>query len=132
MIALVSVGSFAITIWATQISKKSLQHAIEAQTRSDEKDFESTRAELMNQISDCRSLLDKTRIEIGTARAYFDAEPVAVQNLLKSYTGLFNEYLPSVEHAIGQCDEDWNHVSLWNCGDRPDRPQIHHGLIAQT
>ena len=59
---LVSVGSLSITLWATRLSSKSLNHAIEIQEKGEEKEFERIRAELLMQIADNRRLLDKTRI----------------------------------------------------------------------
>ena len=111
---IISIGSLAVTLWATRISKRSLDHAINVQERSDLKEFERARADLLNQISDSRAILDKTRIEIGTLQANFQAEPVAVQALMANYTGLFSQYLPRVEQAIRQCDELWTDVSGWS------------------
>lgn len=110
----VAVGSFAVTVWATQISKRSLQHAIDVQGRSDQREFERLRTEIMNQISDSRSLLDKTRIEIVTLQANFQAESSALQSLMTNYLSLFTDYLPKVEQAIRQCDELWKDVSGWS------------------
>jgi hypothetical protein len=111
---IISLGGLAVTLWATRISKRSLEHAIGVQKRSDLKEFERVHAELLNQISDSRAILDKTRIEIGTLQANFHAEPVAVKALLANFTGLFSEYLPKVEQAIRQCDELWTDVSGWS------------------
>jgi hypothetical protein len=117
IIALViAIGSWIVTIWATQISKKSLQHAIDVQRRSDQREFERIRTELMNQISDSRSILDKTRIEIGTLQANFQAEPPSIQTVMRNYVSLFIEYLPNIERAIQQWDELWNDVSGWSEG----------------
>jgi len=111
---IISIGGLAVTLWATRISKRSLEHAINVQERSDLKEFERVRAELLNQISDSRAILDKTRIEIGTLQANFQAEPAAVQTLMANYTGLFSQYLPMVEQAIRQCDDLWTDVSGWS------------------
>jgi hypothetical protein len=110
---IVAVGSFAVTIWATRISDKAFKQAIDVQTRSDEKEFERTRTDLLNQIADSRSILDKTRIEIGAVKANFDVEPPGVQSLLKNYVPLFTEYLPSIERAVKDCDALWQDVSSW-------------------
>jgi hypothetical protein len=110
----VAIGSFFVTVWATTISKRSLQHAMDVQVRSDQKEFERVRAELLNQLSDSRAVLDKTRIEIGTLQATFQAEPSAVQGLMRNYLQLFTDYLPKVEQAIHQCDDLWKDVSGWS------------------
>jgi hypothetical protein len=111
---LVSLGSLGVTIWATRLSKKSLNHAIEIQVAGEEKEFERIRADLLMQIADSRRLLDKTRIEIGTLKANFDAEPQPVQVLMTNYTNLFTDYLPKVEASIQQCDMLWKEVANWS------------------
>lgn len=111
---IMSFGGLAVTLWATRISKRALEHAIEIQEGSDLKEFERVRAELLNQISDSRAILDKARIEVGTIQASLQAEPAAVQVLMANYTALFSHYLPKVEQAIHQCDELWTDVSGWS------------------
>ena len=110
---IVSIGSLGVTMWATQISSRALEHAIGVQQRSEEKEFERLRTELLNQISDSRAVLDKTRIEIGTLQANFQAEPRQVQGLMANYTSLFTEYLPKVHMSIQQLDALWTEVSGW-------------------
>ena len=111
---LVSIGSLGITVWATKLSKSSLDHAIDVQQKGEEKEFERLRAELLMQVADSRRLLDKTRIEIGTIKADFDAEPQPVQVLMRNYTNLFTDYLPKVEASIAQLDALWKEVSGWS------------------
>lgn len=120
---LVSIGSLGITVWATKLSKKSLDHAIDVQTKGEEKEFERLRAELLMQIADSRRLLDKTRIEIGTLKADFDAEPQPVQVVMKNYTNLFTGYQPEVEASIRQLDMLWKEVSCWS------KEKSHHELM---
>lgn len=111
---IISVGGLAVTLWATRISKRALEHAISVQEHSDLKEFERGRTELLNQISDSRAMLDKTRIEIGTLQANFQVEPPAVQNLMANFIGLFSQFLPKIEQAVRQCDELWTDVSGWS------------------
>ena len=111
---LISLGSFGVTIWATRLSKNSLNHAIAIQIAGEEKEFERLRADLLMQIADSRRLLDKTRIEIGTLKANFDVEPQPVQVLMTNYTNLFTDYLPKVEASIQQCDMLWKEVANWS------------------
>lgn len=120
---LVSIGSLGITVWATKLSKESLDHAIDIQVKGEEKEFERLRAELLMQIADSRKLLDKTRIEIGTLKADFDAEPQPIQVIMKNYTNLFADYQPKVESAIGQLDMLWKEVSSW------PKEKSHHELM---
>ena len=110
---IISIGGLAVTLWATRISRRSLGHAIRVQQRSDLKEFERVRAELLDQVSDSRVILDRNRIEIGTLQANFQAEPPAVQARMANYTTLFSQYLPKVERAIRQCDELWKDVLGW-------------------
>jgi hypothetical protein len=111
---LISLGSLGVTIWATRISKRSLDHAIEVQVSMEEKEFDRLRADLLMQIADNRRILDKTRIEIGTIKANFDAEPQPVQVIMSNYTNLFSQYLPKVEASIQQLDALWQDVSGWS------------------
>jgi hypothetical protein len=111
---LVSVGSLGVTVWATRLSKKSLNHAINIQIRGEEKEFDRLRTELLMQIADRRRLLDKMRIEIGTLKAEFDAEKQPVKVIMGSYTNLFSEYLPKVEASIQQLDMRWREISGWS------------------
>lgn len=116
--ALISLGSLAVTIWATRISKQSLNHAINIQERMDSKEFERTRSDILIQIADCRKVLDKTRIEIGALKTNFDAEPQPVQLILSPQGGLFSDYLPKVEGAIRLLDALKNDVLEWTT-DKP-------------
>ncbi len=111
---LVSVGSLSITIWATKLSNRSLSHAIEIQEKGEEKEFERLRIDLLMQIADDRRLLEKTRIEIGTLKAEFDAESQPTKKIMRNYINLFNEYLPRVEASIKQLDILYNDVSGWS------------------
>ena len=111
---LISLGSFGVTIWATRISKRSLDYAIDVQENMEEKEFDRLRTDLLMQIADSRRILDKTRIEIGTIKANFDAEPQPVQVIMSSYTNLFTQYLPKVETSIQQLDDLWQEVAGWS------------------
>jgi hypothetical protein len=111
---LVSLGSLSVTIWATRLSKRSLNHAKEIQEKAEEKEFERMRVELLMQIADDRRLLDKTRIKIGTLKVDFDAEPQPIQVIMRNYTSLFTNYLPRVESSINQLDILWKEVSGWS------------------
>ena len=109
----VSIGSFAVSVWATRISKESLEHVTSVQEKTERREFDRVRAELLNQIADCRAVLDRTRIEIGTLQANFLAEPTAVQSLMANYTSLFSGCLPNVESALKGTDELWREVAQW-------------------
>jgi hypothetical protein len=98
---------------ATRISRRALEHAIGSQQRNEEREFERLRTELLNQITDDRVILDKTRIEIGTLQANFQAESQQVQRLMSNYTNLFTEYLPRIHASIQQLDVLRADVSGW-------------------
>jgi hypothetical protein len=115
---------FWVTWWATRISKKSLDHSIEIQKRSDSKDFVAVKTEVLQRLSDDRSILEKTRIEIGALKADFEAEPQPVQTLMSRHTNLFTEYLPAIERSIRQLDELWDQTSKW--GKEKDYSDLVH------
>lgn len=121
---IVSIGSFGVTWWATRISKKSLDHSIEIQKRSDKKDFMMVKAEVLQRLSDDRSVLEKTRIEIGALKVDFEAEPQPVQMLMSKHTNLFTEFLPAIERSIRQLDELWDKASKW--GEEKDITDLIH------
>ena len=115
--AIVSIGSVAVAIWAASISKKALDHAIDVQDRSDARENDRAKADLLRRISDCRALLEKTRIEIGTAKANFDAEPEAVRGLMIHYnTSLFSDMYQSIQNEISQLDGWWDRIHSWKSG----------------
>ena len=115
VVALVlSAAGFGVSVWATRISRKSFEHAVRAQESSDAREFDRVRSDLLAQIADGRSTLERARVEIGTLDATFRSEPVEVQRLLVNYTGLFSEHLPRIEASIRQCDELWRDVSTWD------------------
>ena len=111
--AIISIGSLSIAFWATRLSKKSLEHSIDIQQRSEKKEFENSKAELLMQISDNRRVLDKTRIEIGTLKAHFDVESQRVKAIMTNYTALFDSHLPQIEKLIQVLDARWKDVSEW-------------------
>ena len=76
--------------------------------------FEKERSELLEVINTSRSILDKTRIEIGTLKAQFDSESARVQSLLVNYTDLLTEFLPRVEAGVIQATTLWNEVAEWS------------------
>ena len=110
---LVSVGSLSVTLWATRLSNKSLNHAIEIQQKNEEKEFERLRTDLLMQVADSRRLMDKTRIEIGTLKADFEAEPQPIKMLMANYANLFTYYFPKVEDSISRLDILSKDVSGW-------------------
>lgn len=110
---LISLGSFGVTILATRLSKKSLDHALKSYNINEEKEFERVRGEILMQIADNRRLLDKTRIEIGTLEANFEIEKQPVKVIMGKYTNLFSEYLPTIVEGIEQLDNEWEDVSSW-------------------
>ena len=69
--------------------------------------------------------LDRTRVEIGTLKAIFDAEPQPVQALLSNFTSLFTEYLPKVEGGVRQAAALWDEVAEWRASTGLDT-LIHH------
>lgn len=110
----ISVLSFGTSVWSAWISHRSYNHAKSVHDTEQELAFEKERSELLEVINTSRSILDKTRIEIGTLKAQFDAEPARVQALLVNYTDLFTEFLPRVEAGVSQATAIWNEVAEWS------------------
>lgn len=115
VLALVVSGlSFLAAVWAAWVSHRTLAHAREVREDELRITFERERTELLEVINTSRTLLEQTRVRIGTLKARFDAAPQPVQALLKNYTNLFTEYLPRVEAGVRQCNALWNEVADWD------------------
>jgi hypothetical protein len=110
----VSVLSFVTSAWSSWVSHRGLTHARQAYEQGRHESFEKQRSSLLEVINTSRSTLDRTRIEIGTLKAIFDAEPQTVQTMLSNYTALFAEYLPRVEAGVRQAASLWDEVADWN------------------
>lgn len=95
-------------------SKKSLAQSQAAQDQSQKNQIDDAKSELLSLISDGKSILNTTRIEIGALQAEYDAEPQPVQALLHNYTSLFDSYLPTIEAALAVLTSDWNIVNEWS------------------
>jgi hypothetical protein len=114
LLALVVSGlSFLAAMWAAWVSHRTLVHAKETHEEEQVLAFERERSELLSVISQSRTLLEQTRIRIGTLKARFDAAPQPAQTILQNYTNLFTEYLPRVEAGVRQCNASWSEVASW-------------------
>ncbi|PPD53786.1 MAG: hypothetical protein CTY10_08255 [Methylotenera sp.] len=110
----ISILSFGTSIWSAFIGHRSYNHTKSVHETELELAFEKERSELLEIINTSRSILDKTRIEIGTLKAEFDSEHAKVQALLANYTNLFTEFLPRIEAGVTQATMLWNEVAEWN------------------
>lgn len=110
----VSVLSFVISALSAWVSHCGLTLARQAYEQERHENFEKQRSSLLEVINTSRSTLDRTRIEIGTLKAIFGAEPQPVQTLLSNYTALFTEYLPRVEAGVRQAASLWDEVADWD------------------
>jgi hypothetical protein len=110
---IVSLGSFGVTWWATKISRRSLEYAIAMQKQTEITEYERARTNLLQHITDSIATLERTRIEIGTLKADFEAELEPVQLIMANYTSIFTIYLPKIEQAIAENNEHWRQVSQW-------------------
>jgi len=111
---IVSGLSLAAALWSSWVSHRALRHTREAYENERRETFERERATLLEVINTSRSTLDRARVEIGAAKAVFDAESQPVQVLLSSYRSLFDEYLPRVEAGVRQATALWDEVAAWD------------------
>jgi len=111
---IVSGLSLAAALWSSWVNQRTLRHTREAYERERQEAFERERATLLEIINTSRSTLDRARVEIGAAKAVFDAESQPVQVLLHQYTSLFSDYLPKVEGGVRQASALWDEVAAWD------------------
>jgi len=109
-----SVLSFVVSVWSAWVSHRGLAHTRDAYEQERRESFERQRSSLLEVINTSRSTLDRTRVEIGTLKAIFDAEPQPVRALLSNYSSLFTEYLPKVEGGVHQAGALWDEVAEWD------------------
>lgn len=115
----VSAVGTAFAFRANRISAQSVKLTEDVAKADSELQFHTIRAEILIQIADSRRQLDRTRIELGTLKAVYDAEPQPVQVLLARYNDdLFIGYLSRIEALIAQLDEYWSKVVAWT-SDQP-------------
>ena len=110
----VSALSFIAAGWAAWVSHRTLNHAQRVHLEDRRVSFERERSQLLEIINTSRSLLDRTRIKIGTLKANFDASPQPVQRLMQSYANLFTEYYPRIEAGVRQAAMLWDEVAEWD------------------
>jgi len=109
----IAIAALLISFGSLYINKRALDNANVAQLLADKKLIESEKTEILKQISDNKSVLNKARIEIGALQANFDIEPQPVKALMKNFTSLFTENLPTIEHAISNLESDHNKILNW-------------------
>jgi hypothetical protein len=110
----VSALGFGTSVWSARVSHRGLAHAREVHEQERRENFERQRSALLEVINASRSTLDRTRVDIGTLKAIFDAEPEPVRALLSNYVSLFTEYLPRVEGGVHQAGALWDEVAEWD------------------
>lgn len=110
----VSAFGFLISVWSAWVSHRALVHTRDAYEEERRESFERQRSTLLEVINTSRSTLDRTRVDIGTLKAIFDAEPEPVRALLSNYVSLFNDYLPRVEGGVHQAGSLWDAVAEWD------------------
>lgn len=117
-IAVIALGisalGFATSVWSVWVSHRALAHTCEVHEQERRESFERQRTALLEVINTSRSTLDRTRVDIGTLKAIFDAEPEPVRALLSNFSSLFTEYLPKVEGGVRQAGALWAEVAEWD------------------
>ena len=110
---IISIVSLLTAAWSGWISHKALRHS-EKTTEEDKRlQFVKEKAELLEIINTSRKILDRTRIEISTLKAEFDAEPDQIKQIMANYTNLFTEFLPAVTGGARQASTLWGEVFEW-------------------
>lgn len=110
----VSALSFFAAAWAAWVSKMTLDHAKAVHQDDRRIAFERERSNLLEIINTSRSLLDKTRIRIGTLKANFEASPEYLRVHMQPYTSLFTDYYPRIEQSVRQAGMLWDEVAEWD------------------
>jgi len=83
------------------------------QKTTERKLIENEKAELLRQVSNNKSILNNVRIEIGALQANFGIETQPVKELMKNYTNIFTEFLPSIERALSLLESDYANLINW-------------------
>ena len=109
----IALGTLLLIALSFFIRKKALRHSNAARSRSGALHAQEVKVEVLELISECRSILHRTSTEIGALKADFDYERQPVQDLLQNYTGLFSEYLPKTQDALQAMEEEWASVHAW-------------------
>ncbi len=110
---IVAIFAVIISFGSFYIGKKSLDFAIEMQKATERKLIENEKVELLKQISNNKSILNNARIEIGALQVNFSIEPQSVKELMKNYTNIFTEFLPTIEKAITLLENDYANLVNW-------------------
>ena len=106
-------GALAVSLISLYLSNKSLKNSKVATEASQAIRTAEAKSELLAILSECRAVLNRTRIDIGALKAIYDNEKQPVQVLLQNFISLFTEYLPTVETALAQVEADWKSVQSW-------------------
>ena len=114
---LISIGSVAISLWSTFISKNSFEHTLKAQSRADDEDFEKLRLQVLMQVADNTEVMRQYLIKVNGLKIRYDNDPPAVKELLRNYTAIFTDYLPRVVFALQNLDKEWKNVSAYSGKD---------------
>jgi len=109
----IALIALIISFGSLYINKKALDNANVAQILANKKLIESEKTEILKQISDNKSVLNKARIEIGALQANFEIEPQPVKTLMHEFTSLFTNNLPTIEYAISNLEADHNKILNW-------------------
>lgn len=110
---IVAIFALLISLGSFYIGKKSLDFAVEMQKATERKLIENEKAELLRQISNNKSILNNARIEIRALQANFGTETQRVKELMKNYTNIFTEFLPSIEKALSLLESDYANLINW-------------------
>ncbi len=109
----IAIGALGVSLISLHLSKRSLENSKTVTDASQAFRVAEAKSELLTILSESRSVLNRTRIDIGALKAIYDNEKQPVQILMQNYISLFTEYLPTVETALKQVEADWISVQSW-------------------
>jgi hypothetical protein len=106
-------SALVVSVISLYLSKRSFEYSRSATETSQNIRAAEAKTELLALLSECRSVLNRTRIDIGALKAIYDTESQSVHALMVNYVSLFTEYLPRIEAALEQVETDWAAVQSW-------------------
>jgi len=98
---------------AALISYKAYAHTVNVHELETTLAFERDKSELLSYVEVSRNLFSSARREVERTQFVLGYEPRAVQQALKSYEGLFTEFLPKLIGAERNSNALWNEIFEW-------------------
>jgi hypothetical protein len=113
-----------VSIVAVLISYKAYKHTVGAHDLETTLAFERDKSELLSYVEQSRNLFSGARREVELAQFVLGHEPLAVQQALTSYQGLFTDFLPKLVGAERNATGLWDEIFEWR--DKSGRSAFAH------